>query len=417
MNNTPRALPRARTDRWYRMAVDADRNAQVYLYDVIDSWGGVTARDFVREWEALDADHIDLYVNSPGGDVYEAIAIRGVIERASARVVAHVDGLAASAASFIVIAADKVVMGKHAEMMVHDAWGYAYGNAEDMARVAADLNRVSDNIASMYAAKGGGDAAAWRDIMRAETWYSAEEAVTAGLADRVDADRDKSDAKASLDLSVFAHAGRAAAPAPRYPVAHHRLAAPRVEVHKLAAAPAVGAAQSPAEPVASTHTQQEGPDIMPDIKKGLVDRLGITDVDATEETILAALDEALAERAEPAQEFTAPEGTTLIEASALAELQAQARQGAEAREQQIAERRTGIVDSAIRDGKIPPARREHWLAQLAADEEGTSQVLASLAAGTIPLAPAGFTGGVVESSDEDTRIFARAWGDDSQKEA
>ncbi|MGO2360007.1 MAG: hypothetical protein ACTH6N_02650, partial [Brachybacterium tyrofermentans] len=130
--------------------------------------------------------------------------------------------------------------------------------------------------------------------------------------------------------------------------------------------------------------------------------------EATEDTILAAVDEALAERAEPAPKFSPPEGTVLMDSDQVEQLRADARAGADARAQQISDRRAGIVDAAITDGRIAPARRDHWVAQLNADEEGATEVLASLTAGTIPLAPAGFTGGVDESNDEDA-VYAKYW--------
>ncbi|NIB22871.1 Clp protease [Pseudoteredinibacter isoporae] len=430
MTDTRRTPPRARSQKWFRMAADPDtRVAQVYLYDPIDSWFGVTAKDFAREWTALDADHIDLFINSPGGDVFDAMAILNVIRRTEAHVVAHIDGIAASAASFIAMGADEVVMGRNSELMIHDASGLCWGPAEDMQKMADDLTRVSENIASVYAEKAGGVPATWREAMLAETWYSAEEAVTAGLADRVDTDRDKSEVKNSLDLSAFAHAGRAHAPAPpstasgaadRLAAEAERLSGFSMDVGQrralektltpiFAAALADGDHKPPAEPVEPTHTQKEGPDPMSDtIKKGLIDRLGITDADATEDTILAAVDEALAERAEPAPRFSPPEGTVLMDADQVEQLRADARAGAEARAQQISDRRAGVVDAAIQDGRVAPARRDHWLAQLAADEEGATEVLDSLAPGTIPMAPAGFTGGVDESTDEDA-VYAKYW--------
>lgn len=418
-------LPR---DRWFRMAADEEtRTAQVYLYDAISGWFGVTAKDFARDWNALDVDHIDLFINSPGGDVFDALAILNVIRRTEARVVAHVDGIAASAASFIAMGADELVMGRNSELMIHDASGPCWGPAEDMQKMADDLTRISDNIASIYAEKAGGEPASWREAMLAETWYSADEAVTAGLADRVDGDRDKSDVKNALDLSIFAHAGRADAPAPNLgPTEQHIGKAASLldarltdleQIPSLVAALADGDHKPPAEPADTTHTQKEGPDPMSDtIKKGLIDRLGITDADATEDTILAAVDEALAERAEPAPSFTPPEGTVLMDADQVAQLRSDAAAGAEARAQQIADRRVGIVDAAIADGRVAPARRDHWLAQLNADEEGASNVLDSLTPGTIPLAANGYTGGVDESSDDDA-LYSKAWPSTTEKGA
>lgn len=166
----------------------ADDIGHLYLYDVIDSEGGywgVSATEFAAALAEIDAPTIHLHINSPGGMVFEGIAIKNLLAQHPARVVAHVDGLAASAASFIAAAADEVVMGENAELMIHDASTIAWGNAAAFRDVAGDLDRVSDNIASIYARRGTRTAAEWRTAMQIETWYGAQEAVDAGLADRV----------------------------------------------------------------------------------------------------------------------------------------------------------------------------------------------------------------------------------------
>lgn len=192
--------------------------ATLRLYDPIDSWGGdwgMSAKELVDALDELpDAvNEIRLHVNSPGGEVFEAIAVLNALRSHEARVVAIVDGLAASAASFIACGADEVVMAKNSELMIHDAWGLCVGNAQDMRDLAEDLDRLSDNIASIYADKAGGEVSDWRAAMSRETWYSAEEAVEAGLADRVDAKA--GEAQNRFDLSIFTYAGRAAAPEPQ----------------------------------------------------------------------------------------------------------------------------------------------------------------------------------------------------------
>lgn len=221
--------------------------ASLHLYGVVGGfWGEIVASDVVREIDALDVAELHVYINSPGGDVYDGIAIRNALRRSSASIVVHVDGLAASAASFIAAAGDTVIMGENAELMIHDAWTIALGNADELRVVADDLDRISDNIAAMYAEKAGGTANEWRALMKAETWYSASEAVTAGLADRVegaadDDSDDELDAAARFDLPIYAHAGRAAAPAPTLIAA---MATPRKEPRmnreQLAAALAAG---------------------------------------------------------------------------------------------------------------------------------------------------------------------------------
>jgi ATP-dependent Clp endopeptidase proteolytic subunit ClpP len=195
-----------------------DGTAKLYLHDVIDSWGGdwgVSAREFNAALAELGAvSDIQLHINSPGGEVYEGIAILNSLRRHPATVTAVVDGIAASAASFIAVGADRVVMGRNSELMIHDAWGIALGPAADMHAMGDRLDKISDNIASVYAAKAGGTEQSWRDFMLAETWYSADEAVAAGLADQVEGD-DLNGVENAFDLSVFKHQGRTAAPAPQ----------------------------------------------------------------------------------------------------------------------------------------------------------------------------------------------------------
>lgn len=148
---------------------------------------------------------------------------------------------------------------------------------------------------------------------------------------------------------------------------------------------------------------------MSDLIKGLRERLGISaDAAVDEGAILAALDEALNERVEPTTQV--PAGTTLIDSGVLAQLQADATAGAAARAEQVAAHRAALVEAAIQDGRTVPAMREHWNAALAANPDGTAQTLAALPKGSaLPIAAAGYTGGVEESADDDS-IYAKAWG-------
>lgn len=182
------------------VAVTAAESASIgrlYIFDYIDSWGGfwgVSSSEVAAALDELGAvDELHVHINSGGGEVYEAIAIKNLLASHPARVTAFVDGFAASAASFLAVAADETVMGENAELMIHDARTVAAGDAALFRAIAVDLDRVSDNVASIYAAKSGGDVAEWRAAMTATTWYTAEEAVTAGLADRVGADETTAD--------------------------------------------------------------------------------------------------------------------------------------------------------------------------------------------------------------------------------
>lgn len=198
-----------------------DSAAVLRLYDPIDSWGGdwgVSAKEFTDALDALgDVSEIRLHLNTPGGEVFEAVAILNALRRHDARVVAIVDGIAASAGSFIAAGADETLMGRNSQLMIHDAWGLAIGNAATMRETADLLDHLSDNIADIYAEKAGGSTKVWREAMLAETWYSANEAVAAGLADRIEGVAAMPEN--AFDLSVFQHQGRTDAPEPVMPAA------------------------------------------------------------------------------------------------------------------------------------------------------------------------------------------------------
>lgn len=161
---------------------DETGTTRIDLMDEIGFWG-ITAQDFVDELLAIDSATIELHVNSPGGDVFDGIAIMNALADHPATVNVVVDGLAASAASYIALAGDSVKMNRASQLMIHDALGCCCGNAADMEDFKNLLDRISDTIAGIYADRAGGKVEEWRERMRAETWYSAAEAVTAGLAD------------------------------------------------------------------------------------------------------------------------------------------------------------------------------------------------------------------------------------------
>lgn len=203
---------------WYRIENKSKANsAEVYIYDEIGLWG-IGAAEFVRELNALNVSTIELHLNSVGGEVFDGIAIHNALAGHKATVNVIVDGIAASIASVIAMAGDSVAMNRGSQMMIHEASGLCMGNAADMRQLADLLDRASENIANFYVGKAGGTITSWRDAMRVETWYSADEAVAAGLADEVVAGADDgAKARASLDLSAFRYPGREVAPAPALP--------------------------------------------------------------------------------------------------------------------------------------------------------------------------------------------------------
>lgn len=381
-----------------RNAAESPSVTEILLYDEIgyDEWfgTGVSAKSFAEDLQAIETEEIHLRLNSPGGNVFEGIAMLNALRRHQSKVTVFVDGLAASAASVLAMGGDEVVMSRNAEMMIHDAWGIAIGNADDMAKMQEDLSRASDNLASAYVDKAGGTVNQWRKAMKAETWFSDKEAVAAGLADRVEPSKTASDkAKARFNLSAFAYAGRAEAPAPHLP----------------------------AEPPDSV-TDKEGP-AMPDTLAKVRERLGLS-ADADETAILAALDTVADDNepdpdddvpAEPDEDETDEDvaddnepmpGTKVIEEDVLNALLADAKAGREAREQQLAQHRETLVNDAVRDGRISPARKKDWLNKLATDK-GSESELASLAKGLIPVdGPQGYTGSMSDvAEDNDDALY------------
>lgn len=184
----PRAVRNSAPETWYRISNTAGERAEVVLYGSIDDWDGVSAAAFTKELKNITAPTIDLRINSPGGLVFEAVAIYTALKRHPATVDVHIDGLAASAASFVAMAGDSIDIEKPAKMMIHDARGIVIGNAEDMRTMGTLLDELSDTIAQIYADRTGKPVSQWRNAMRAETWYSATQAVQSGLADRVAGD-------------------------------------------------------------------------------------------------------------------------------------------------------------------------------------------------------------------------------------
>ncbi|MFJ3923021.1 head maturation protease, ClpP-related [Streptomyces sp. NPDC090022] len=203
---------------WYRITNTASGPVVVDIFDEIGFWG-VNAASFQRELAQVTASEITVNLSSPGGEIFEGIAIYNALRTHPANVTIRVSALAASIASVIAQAGDRIVMLSGSQMMIHEGSGLCMGNSEDMLEMAQLLDRQSDNIASIYAERAGGSAAEWRERMKAETWFNAEEAVAAGLADEVETEPRngapvEEQVTARWDLSVFKHAGREQAPAP-----------------------------------------------------------------------------------------------------------------------------------------------------------------------------------------------------------
>jgi ATP-dependent protease ClpP protease subunit len=199
----------------------------IYIYDVIvgsdaeaEFWGGVSPEAFARTLSGLSGD-VTLRINSPGGDVFAARAMVAAMSGHAGQITAHVDGYAASAASLIAVSAGRTVMADGSFLMIHKAWTLAMGNADDLVSTAALLEKVDATIAETYAAKAGTDAAGFAQMMADETWFTADEAVSVGLADEKQAAPARNGAQAAWNLSAYraapAQPGPEAAPGPADP--------------------------------------------------------------------------------------------------------------------------------------------------------------------------------------------------------
>lgn len=165
---------------------NAGKEATVYIYDVIGGWyGGVEAQQFVQQIAALDADVIHVRINSPGGDVFDGRAIATALQETKARVIAYVDGMAASSASWIALAADEVVMAEGAFFMIHNSWTMNIGDKHTMNDTAKLLDKIDASFVADYAKRTKQPESQIVDWMNAETWFSAAEAVKYGFADRI----------------------------------------------------------------------------------------------------------------------------------------------------------------------------------------------------------------------------------------
>ncbi len=195
------------------MRSEAGSDATLYIYDVIDPWYGVSAEIVAKAIAGLDASTtLHLRINSPGGDVFEGRAIRTAIKQHKGKTIAHIDGLAASAATTIADGADEVEITPGGFYMIHNGWTFMYGNKHDCRKTADLLDKIDTAIVADYASRTQLDMAQLVQWMDEETWFSAEEAVQHGFANRLMQAPEKSGASnqaRNWNLAAFDHAPKA----------------------------------------------------------------------------------------------------------------------------------------------------------------------------------------------------------------
>lgn len=381
--------------------------AEVLLYDEIGGWFGVDAKQFATDIADLDVTDLTVRMHSPGGDVWDGLAIMNSLKRHKARVTVVVEGMAASAASFIAVgAADELVMAPHSELMIHDAMAMAYGNADDLATMIDHLNRESENIAGIYASRTSESVDFWRAAMRAESWYSASEAVTAGLADHIDGSLEPADMQAFSQSRVMARFKN-----------HSRREATR-------------------PPMTEPRKANENMDLLNEIAQ----RLGLPTDKATDETtIINALEEALQEQVaeepteqagtpdkeeatttpEPSAPLPADEETTdadapltiEVDAARLAELEEAELKWKEAEAKEAEANLEKIAAQAVKDGKIGAAAQPRWVEALRNDFDDAKARLDNMRAGLVHRSETGHVKEVdnLTSAEHEAKEIQRAF--------
>lgn len=206
-NLQPMNKPTART--WWEIRNAAGDTAEVFIYDQIgeDWWtgNGVTAKAFIDELGQITAPNIDLHLNSPGGSVFDGQAIYNALVRHPARITTYIDGLAASIASVIALAGERVVMAQNALFMIHNPMSTVSGYASDMRKMADVLDKIKSSILGVYENRTNLTNEELAAAMDGETWYTAEEAANAGFVTDIAAAQPIA-AKFDLSALGFKHA-------------------------------------------------------------------------------------------------------------------------------------------------------------------------------------------------------------------
>lgn len=185
---------------WYNIKAEASsKSADVYIFDEIGTFG-LTAQSFIEEIKSYKDTPMSLHINCVGGDVFEGMAIYNVLKKRTARTTVYIEGIAASMGSVIALAGDEVVMAENSLFMIHNAWGGAMGEATEIRKTAALLDKISGEIADIYTKKTNLPYNRVKEMMDEETWLSADEAYNLGFIDSIS---DAIKVAAKYDVSKF----------------------------------------------------------------------------------------------------------------------------------------------------------------------------------------------------------------------
>ncbi|MDZ5609750.1 Clp protease ClpP [Bacillus pseudomycoides] len=188
-------MGKQKQNKFFQMKASANgKSADIFIYGEItkyawEEYGEVSSITFKNELDELGdgIETINLYINSPGGSVFETMAIIAMLQRHPAKVISYIDGIGASCASVLPMISDKIIMYANSMLMVHNAWTYAIGNAEQLRKAAEDIERINQSMVQYYLNRAGDklDADTLKQLLDEETWLSAEQAIEYGLCDEI----------------------------------------------------------------------------------------------------------------------------------------------------------------------------------------------------------------------------------------
>lgn len=176
------------TDSKLEVRNEADsENAEINIYGAIGGmFSDVNAKKIKKQIESINKDIINVNINSPGGDVFDSVAIHNMLKKHKAKVIVYIDGIAASGASVIAMAGDEIKMPSNAMLMIHNAWTFAMGNSKDLKQVANQLEKIDNGaVKRSYLERFVGSEEELNKLLDNETFLTAEESVSLGLADEV----------------------------------------------------------------------------------------------------------------------------------------------------------------------------------------------------------------------------------------
>jgi ATP-dependent Clp endopeptidase proteolytic subunit ClpP len=187
---------------WYKIEALSEDNTELMIYDVI-GWPFNDAGEIIRALAGINTKTLTVRINSPGGDVFDAMAIFNALQSHKSKVITRVESLAASAASFLALAGKEVQAYQNAMFMIHEPWVLAAGSQHDLREIADILEKISGNMVDIYAQNSNVGKKEIREMLKAETWFTAKEAKERGFIDTI---IDGKAVKAQFDLSMYANA-------------------------------------------------------------------------------------------------------------------------------------------------------------------------------------------------------------------